>query len=170
MEVRKGYPKEWSAYIKLVTHADPSNFKFADNQGDINRFAARFRAANQFEGITLKGYGEDTTDGYSALCQVMFTWSAFETFEKIAKLNKSDLGRELEHFEAIEVLNKIRAIDKKNRFYKFIHERVNPTHRRELENYFNEDSCNSLSSFCNSSYFCSWLAFTSCESSRSTSS
>ena len=142
MTGRKGYPKEWSEYTKSVIHVYPSDFGFTDNQGDINRFAARFRAANQFKGIILEGYGEDTTDGYSALCQVMFTWSAFETFEKIAKLNRKDLGKELELFGAIEVLDKIRAIDKKNRFYKFIYDKVNFTHKKELDNYFNQDSCN----------------------------
>ena len=141
----KGYPKEWKNYIKSVGSVIPEDFGFSDSQGDINRFAARFRAANQFKGITLEGYGKDTTDGYSALCQVIFTWSAFETFEKIAKLNRKDLGRELELFGAIEVLNEIKAIDKENRFYKFIYDKLDsPQHKRELDNYFNQDSCNLL--------------------------
>ena len=138
----KGYPKEWKNYINLVGHIIPDDFGFIDNQGDINRFAARFRAANQFQGVVLKGYGEDTVDGYSALCQVMFTWSAFETFLKIAKLNKQEIGRELEYYGANQILNQIRAIDKNNKFYKFIYERVNSTHQKELKNYFNQDSCN----------------------------
>ena len=141
----KGYPKEWKNYIKLVGSVIPDDIGFTDSQGDINRFAARFRAANQFKGITLEGYGQNTAEGYSALCQVMFTWSAFETFEKIAKLNRKDLSRELECFGAIEVLNKIRAIDKENRFYKFIYDKLDSSqHKRELDNYFNQDSCNLL--------------------------
>ena len=139
---RKGYPLEWSEYIKSVAYINPNDFGFRDNQGDINRFAARFRAANKFRGIVLEGYREDTANGYSALCQVMFTWSAFETFEKIAKLNRSDISEELEHFGAIEVLNQIRVIDKDNKFYQFIYERVNDRHKKELDSYFNQDSCN----------------------------
>ena len=95
-----------------------------------------------FQGIVLQGYQKNTENGYSALCQVMFTWSAFETFVEIAKLDKSDIGKELEHFGAIEILDNIRLIDKDDKFYKFIYERVNNKHKNELDNYFNRDSCN----------------------------
>lgn len=137
-----GYPKRWSEYTNSVTHVSPIDFGFIDSQGDINRFAARFRAANKFKGIVLEGYSADTVDGYSALCQVMFAWSAFETFEKIIGLNRQEIGKELEYCRAIEILNKIRAIDTENRFYKFIYDRVNNKHKSELDNYFNEDPCN----------------------------
>lgn len=138
----KGYPKRWSEYTNSVTHVSPIDFGFIDSQGDINRFAARFRAANKFKGIVLEGYSADTVDGYSALCQVMFAWSAFETFEKIIGLNRQEMGKELESCRAIEILNRIRAIDTENRFYKFIYDRVNNKHKSELDNYFNEDPCN----------------------------
>lgn len=140
----KGYPKEWKEYCKTVGHVDPSDFGFTDRQGDINRFAARYRAANQFRGITLDGYAEDTARGYGALFKVMLTWSAYETFEEIAELNRQEIGKQLEYYGAIGILNQIKLVDNEDRFYKFIYQRVNNKHKAELDNYFNQDPCNIL--------------------------
>jgi len=40
------------------------------------------------------------------------------------------------------VLDRLRAIDGDSKFYEFLYERVNATHKRELENYMANDPCN----------------------------
>ncbi|MGL4880898.1 MAG: hypothetical protein ACRC8K_07520 [Waterburya sp.] len=76
----KGYPTKWSNYCNNIRNSQTELSGFVGDHGDINRFAARFRAANCFKKICFDGYSEVTNNGYSALCRVMLTWSAFETF------------------------------------------------------------------------------------------
>src|SRR5690606_10051532 len=47
-----------------------------------------------------------------------------------------------DRYGAIDVTDGMRAIDRDDAFYRFIQERVNASHRAELENYFNQDPCN----------------------------
>jgi hypothetical protein len=137
-----GYPTNWDAYDEVVMHVGTQHFGFAPNYGDVNRFAARFRAAASFRGIRLDGYTPATEAGYSALCRVLFTWSAFESFLTITGLDQRTAGPLLNGYGATATIEAVRTADAQNRFYGFIRARVNPTHQAELDNYFNNDPCN----------------------------
>jgi len=57
---------------------------FKGSKFDFYRFANRFRLATSFQGMNLEGFTPETTDGYSALTRVFFTWSAFEGYTELA--------------------------------------------------------------------------------------
>ncbi|MFM2083708.1 MAG: hypothetical protein RLY95_526 [Pseudomonadota bacterium] len=142
MPLESGYPSEWAIFCSHATNTGSEFFGFTKPLADVNRFAARFRAANTFRGISLEGYSAATASGYAALCRVLFVYSAFETFLDVIGSSQAAIGPNLQAHGAIELLNKLRATDTENRFYLFIQQRVNPTHGRELQNYFNDDPCN----------------------------
>jgi hypothetical protein len=137
-----GYPTNWRHFDRDVFFVGAAQFGFVANTGDVNRFAARFRAAACFRGVLLDGYSADTVDGYSSLCRVLFVWSAFESFMNICGLDQRAVGPILDARGAHAVVGDIRRADPDSLFYRFIYDRVNATHQRELDNYFNDDPCN----------------------------
>jgi len=141
MMQKDGYPTNWDDYDNVVVHVGAKHFSFSD-EGDVNRFAARFRAAASFRGIKLEGYSAPTEEGYSALCRVLFAWSAFESFLKITGLDMRTVGPLFDGYGAAKTITAIRSSDPNDRFYSFIHARVNATHQAELDNYLKNDPCN----------------------------
>lgn len=137
-----GYPTNWKQYDRDVFYVGAGQFGFAADNGDVNRFAARFRAAACYRGVNLEGYSAATASGYSALCRVLFTWSAFESFLHICGLDQRTVGPTLDARGALVVIADIRRADRGNVFYRFIYDRVNATHKRELDSFFNDDPCN----------------------------
>ena len=137
-----GYPANWTHYDRDVFYVGAGQFGFVGDNGDVNRFAARFRAAACYRGVNLEGYSAATAAGYSALCRVLFTWSAFESFMHICGLDQRTAGPVLDGYGAPGVVADIRRADAGNVFYRFIYDRVNATHRRELDNFFNDDPFN----------------------------
>lgn len=137
-----GYPSGWENYQNLVMHTGASFFGFKENIGDVNRFAARFRAAKCLSGVRLVGYSSSVEAGYSSLCRVLFVYSAFETYLDITSNTRDSISTALTNAGADTLMKRIRSLDTNNRFYKFIYNRVNQSHKKELDNYFNEDPCN----------------------------
>ena len=137
-----GYPTEWSAFCSHAPNTGTEFFGFVTQLSEVNRFAARFRAASSFRGITLEGYSAATATGYAALCRILFVYSAFEAYLEIVGATSATIGPDLEAHGAISLIKSLRMSDIDNRFYKFIHSRVNRLHQQELQNYFNDDPCN----------------------------
>ena len=137
-----GYSTNWSQYDRAVYYVGAGQFGFQTDNGDVNRFAARFRAAVCYRGVNLEGYSAATADGYSALCRVLFTWSAFESFLHICGLDQRTAGPILDARGAHNVIAEIRRADTDRLFYKFIYDRVNANHKKELDNFFNSDPFN----------------------------
>jgi len=52
------------------------------------------------------------------------------------------LAQLLDKHGQLELQKTVRALDKDDLYFTFIRERVNPTHQKELGNYFNDDPCN----------------------------
>lgn len=137
-----GYPSKWKDYQGAIPQGF-GVFEFVkDSIGDVARFGARYRAASCFQGITLSGYSQSTEAGYSALTRVMFTWSAFETLLAVKGKHPQDANESLERHGAKDLLAQLQTLDKENKFYNFIYERVNESHKKQLDNYFNGDPCN----------------------------
>jgi hypothetical protein len=136
------YPSEWKNFCSVAGNTGAEFFGFTKPLPEVNRFAARYRAANSFRGLELDGYSSNTTAGYSGLCRVLFVYSAFEAFMKITGHSQTTIGHELEEHGAIRLLSRLKTVDSGNQFYRFIFERVNPVHQTQLQNYFNDDPCN----------------------------
>ena len=64
---------------KIIKAAENSVFplQYKGSKFDFYRFANRYRMAVRFSGIVLDDFADSTTDGYSALTRVFFTWSVF---------------------------------------------------------------------------------------------
>lgn len=137
-----GYPTNWTHYDRDVFYVGAGQFGFVADNGDVNRFAARFRAAACYRGVNLEGYSAATASGYSALCRVLFTWSAFESFLHICGLDQRTAAPILDVRGALAVIAEIRRTDTDSLFYRFIYDRVNAPHKRELDNFFNNDPFN----------------------------
>lgn len=132
----------WANFNALVFNVGPNFFGFVDDLPEINRFAARYRAANCFQGVSLKGFSNNTQAGYSALCRLLLVYSAFEAYLRVLGVKQNGLSQALADFGAEAILASIRKIDYEDRFYNFIFQRVNDSHKKELSSYFNSDSCN----------------------------
>lgn len=138
---KDGDISKWDDFNTHVMNVGPDFFGFAEI-AEVNRFAARYRAANCFEEIRLRGFSNNTQAGYSALCRLLLVYSAFEAYLRIAGLKQNGLSKALAEFGADDVLDRIRKIDSNDRFYNFIYQRVNEAHKKELDSYFNTDACN----------------------------
>lgn len=132
----------WKAFDDHALVPGPEFFGFKAGVGDVNRFAARYRAARCFRGIEIDGYSDGVRAGYAALCRVLFVYSALEAYIKIMGIEQRDLAGPFQQYGAADVLTKLRAADPDDRFYKFIYERVNEPHKKELDRYFNDDPFN----------------------------
>jgi hypothetical protein len=73
----KGYPRDWDRYCQAVRD------KTIEPSAELNRFAARYRAAMLFDGIHFKpGIGKDWQLGFSALLKVFLAYTAAESLQK----------------------------------------------------------------------------------------
>lgn len=84
------YPPKWGTFDHYVKHIPSIAFGFVCGGGDVNRFAARYRAAKTFRRVEFEGLVSATADGYGALCQLLLTYSAFEHFLRC-------IGVEMQH-------------------------------------------------------------------------
>jgi hypothetical protein len=138
----ENYPPNWDIFNYFARIASPSYFNLFSSTGDINRFAARYRLAKCFRGMSLESFSESTANGYSALCRVLLVWSAFEYFLKAINIRQTDLADLLSSYNTKQWIDEIRMADVDEKFYRFIYERANQTHQGELDNYFENDPCN----------------------------
>jgi hypothetical protein len=139
------YPPRWSVWD---THAGVASWPFFGfsgkaGAGDVNRFGARYRLAKSFRGITVEGYKSDATiEGYNGLLRVFLVWSAVEPFKSIFGIaTRNDLAEFVGKYDSVRCVEKIRSLDKDNRFYKFISERVDKPHQTQLANYLAQKPC-----------------------------
>ena len=133
---------KWKDFDAHARVPGPEFFGFKGDVGNVNRFAARYRAARCFRGIEIEGYSDGVRAGYAALCRVLFVYSALEAYIKIMGMEPRDLAGPFQNYGATDVLAKLRVADPGDRFYKFIYDRVNSTHKKELDSYFKDDPCN----------------------------
>lgn len=140
--MERQYPSHWGYFDGYVRYHHSVPFGFKDDIANINRFSARFRVASSFSNLSLENFSAPTEAGYSGLCRVFLVWSAYEVFLDIIELHPSKTQELLNRYDSQSFILKIRELDVGDRFYKFIYERVNKTHKSELDKYFQEDDCN----------------------------
>ena len=84
------YPDSWREFDRYMPGTPPKAFGFAAELPEINRWAARYRAAASYEETVLVKYqSNDTVSAYSALIKAILVWSAFERFLPIVGLSQS---------------------------------------------------------------------------------
>tara|TARA_R110002096_G_scaffold435885_1_gene664029 strand:+ start:1970 stop:2614 length:645 start_codon:yes stop_codon:yes gene_type:complete len=138
------YPDGWRDFDRLVPRLPMQAFGISKNLADVNRWAARYRAAASYERISMAQYqSQETVAGYGALIRSILVWSAFERFLPLLGLEQKTSGDLLDKYNSVEVAKNVRKADSNNTFYEFIKSRVdNNALKRELESYFDDNPCN----------------------------
>lgn len=140
----------WTDYVKLLKtkiqnenlDIEKINIKdflgFSSCAGDITRVNARFRVAKSFNGIELNEFSEKVKNGYSALIKATLVYSAFESYVKLffepnATICVNEEGKNLiGSLSSQKIIDDIRKIDKKKKFYDFIAKNCNKTLKKIL--------------------------------------
>jgi len=126
----RNYPPGWGRFCAMSKRAgEPANEAMA---ADLNRFAARYRAARSFGEATFDALSQDTAACYSALCRFTLAFSAFECLERAlgehAELLR-DVTSEVRSRENIEV---VRELDRELRIFEFVYERLDEKRGKKL--------------------------------------
>jgi hypothetical protein len=109
----------YQAFRKSKNYA-PHRAGFAPgiDTGHINRLNARVRLAQDFQTMTLDGYNDKTTLGYSGYLQVFLTHSALERFMEVYSIQRvSDLEDRLTPYDPETVVKEFFDLDKKGELY-----------------------------------------------------
>lgn len=78
-------PSYWKVFCQWRRTNEPLNLPENISLFELNRFAARYRLAQAFNGIDANGYAKDTVDAYGAVLKVFLAYSALEQFHKAVK-------------------------------------------------------------------------------------
>lgn len=138
----KDYPPKWHVYARYIGVAGPTNLGFVCSTADTNRFGARYRAAKCFQRVEFEGVSVDTADGYSALCHILLTYSAFEYLLKCIGMKKSDTQSLLTREERDSVQSKVRALNGQRELFLVLQEFVDKHHKSEIEKHLAGSRCN----------------------------
>ena len=76
------YPQGWKKFCNWRKKNPAISLPSHLNLSELNRFAARFRLAQSYEGMILTDYPESTVDAYSSLFGVFLAYSALEQLYK----------------------------------------------------------------------------------------
>jgi hypothetical protein len=136
-------PPMWAHWSDSVREGyEPADIGLQCQQAALNRFAARYRVARSFEGITLEGFAPRTVSGYASLFRLFLTWSAFEQYLKALQWKQADCTRLITRYVTSDVIAQIRTIDSQNRFYHLVISKANKDHVVELEKYLRKKPFN----------------------------
>lgn len=143
MFMARTYPTEWDKFCKIIntsvgfthyTHKLKSNVFIED----LNRFAARYAVAEDFQGIDIKNSTTDTKLGYEALMRSLLVWSTVESYFNIFITNTNSHYTCLSYtpVEKSNIKIQLDAIGADmNQFYSFILLNCNSDHQDNI-NYF----------------------------------
>lgn len=133
------YPPQWSRYCQWRKSQTTSE---SSRLAELNRFAARYRLATNFQGLQLNGYSSiSTTDAYSAVMGVFLAYSALEQFHDATKIGKQHLNTRWADL-ATEPSAELRRAKK---ILVFLHEQMTSAYLKEnLKKFMDGESHNSL--------------------------
>ncbi len=138
------YPPGWSTFNANFNLHSAADFGFPGTKTDISRFAARYRAAHcyvkvEFKALTLT---QETANGYSVLCHLLLTYSAFECLLRALKLRENQASTFLNDRQISTVLEKARRRDPGDALFTFMKPHLNKQHQEELKLYLSGKTCN----------------------------
>jgi hypothetical protein len=113
--------------------------------GGANRFAARFRLARSFRGISLDGYAPATSAAYAALFRLLLAWSAFELYLSLINLTQRTFQSAAFQELSTRVLNTLRTIDSQYAvFRRVLSDLSSGIHQTEVGAFVAGDACNTI--------------------------
>lgn len=138
----ENYPPRWGTYTEYVTVAGPDRLGFVGTTADTNRFGARYRAAKCFRRVEFEGVTRDTADGYSALCQILLTYSAFEHLLTCVGVQLSGTSALLTDDEKDRIQTHLRGLNGQREMFQVVHGFVNPTYKAQITHHVSGRRCN----------------------------
>jgi hypothetical protein len=136
------YPPGWSTFNEYAPHLGTGVFLFARGIGDVNRFAARYKAAKCFRSVQFESLSNDTVSSYSGLVQLLLTYSAFEYLLKCLGMEMKGSGALLSHVQRLTFLQNIRNLNGQLGVFAAVHSHVNKTYQQQLEQHLQGNDCN----------------------------
>ena len=138
----ENYPPRCGTYSQYVTVAGPDRMGFIGATADINRFGARYRAAKCFRRVEFDGVTQDTADGYSALCQILLMYSAFEHFLKCIGISSSGTSALLSDGERDRIQAHLRSLNGQREMFRVVYNFVNSTYKAQITKHVSGQRCN----------------------------
>lgn len=138
------YPPGWATFNENFNSHGAADFGFAGSKTDISRFAARYRAAHCYLKVEFKNFTltQETANGYSMLCRLLLTYSAFECLLRALKIREHQATAFLNAQEKATVLKKVRHLDSGDALFTFMKPHLNKQHQEELKLYLSGKPCN----------------------------
>jgi hypothetical protein len=138
------YPPSWSKFNENFNLHSAADFGFLGTKTDISRFAARYRAARCYLRVEFKNLAltQETANGYSKLCRLVLTYSAFECLLRALKLRENQTSAFLNDQEKSTILKKVRRLDPGDALFAFMKPHLNKQHQEELRLYLSGKPCN----------------------------
>lgn len=136
------YPPRWAVFDGHVPMFDAGMMGFSGSTGDVNRFAARYRAARCFRCVEFEGLTNDTADGYSMLCLLLLTYSAFEYFLKAIGIEQRNTSTLLDDDERDRVIAHVRGLNGSTALFTFVRRFLNESYQRQIDSFTANRACN----------------------------
>lgn len=138
------YPPRWAVFDGHAPMFDAGTMGFDGSTGDINRFAARYRAARCFRRVDFIGLTNDTADGYSMLSLLMLTYSAFEYFLKGIGVEQRNTAILLDDTERDHIIRHVRGLNGSAALFAFTRRFVNASYQRQIDSFAAGRTCNPI--------------------------
>jgi len=134
------YPEGWSTFCQWRQENPEISLPEKLNLSEINRFAARFRLAQSYEGINLKDYPESSVEAYGSLFGVFLAYSALEQLYKALGKPNRIIADEWAINE-LKIANKLR---RSKRLLIFIHDKLDSHKLKDKVIKFQEKENNNI--------------------------
>lgn len=136
------YPPGWSTFDTYAPRLGSGVFSFARPVGDVNRFAARYKAARCFRSALFEGLAQDTVSSYSGLVQLLLAYSAFEYLLKCIDTELKDTTALLSDFQRLTFLQNLRNLNGQAGVFGAVRAHVNRTFQLQIDLHLAGSDCN----------------------------
>ena len=140
----RSYPPGWETFDQFAVSPGPSYMGFTGTAAQINRFAARYRAAKCFSTVSFDELTRTTAEGYSALVHLLLTYSAFEHFLRSIGLELRSTGSLLSPGERDKVLARLHGLTGSDEFFAALRQHLEPRYQRQVDGFRSSGACNPL--------------------------
>lgn len=139
----ENFPPGWDIFERYLPHVGARGFDFATNAGEVNRFAARYRAAKCFSHAEFASLSAPTRDGYSSLIRLLLTYSAFEHFLRCIGTDLRYTSTLLADEERDRALDRLRALNGSQEFFVAVRTHLDQrNYTRQFDDFIAGSTCN----------------------------
>lgn len=136
------YPPEWGTFDEFAPRLGTAVFAFTRPVGDLNRFAARYKAARCFRSADFDGLSQPSVQSYSGLMQLLLTYSAFEYFLKCISTDLRGAANLLSNVQLTLFLNNLRRLQGQSGVFAAVRPHVNGICQEQIDLHLQDNACN----------------------------